>query len=110
MTISCGLWCVAPSRSLRLFWRASAVRNWLLVHLMGILGFGGVLLYGLGASAQGHPPKDTSWALYMTFFILSGNSLGLLTHEWRGCTRRTYVELSGGIAMLLAAIGCLANS
>ncbi len=105
-----GFYCALRSRSLRNFLRPHAARNWTLVNLMGVLGFGAVLLYGLGASVRGHPPKNVAWAIYMTSFILSGNSIGLVTREWTNSSRRTHLELFVGIALLLAAIGFLARA
>jgi L-rhamnose-H+ transport protein len=109
VAISYGVYCALRSRSLRDFFGPHAVRNWTLVHTMGILGFGAALLYGLGASIRGHPPQSVAWAVYMASFILSGNSIGLATREWKGCSHRTHFDLFAGILLLLCAIGFLAN-
>ncbi|MGD0126102.1 MAG: L-rhamnose/proton symporter RhaT [Terriglobia bacterium] len=103
-----GLWCAWRSSSARSFIDAHPRRNWLLAALMGVLGFGVLLLYGWGSTAQGHPPKNVSWAVYMTCFILAGNAFGLLTREWKHCSRGTYAQLTAGIALLLGAIVSLA--
>jgi L-rhamnose-H+ transport protein len=103
-----GFWCASRSGSLRCFYQSHPGRNWFLVGLMGVLGFGGLLLYGLGSTAAGHPPRNVSWAVYMTVYILAGNSIGLLTREWEHCSRRTYAQLAAGIALLLGAIVSLA--
>lgn len=108
--ISYGILCALEAGSLSSFHRKHPVWNWTLVNLMGVLGFGGILLYGLGASGRGHPPENVAWATYMASFILSGNGIGLLTNEWKNCERRTHIQLFFGIAMLLGAIGTLAIS
>jgi L-rhamnose-H+ transport protein len=105
-----GLWCALRSASVRRFYQSYPLRNWLLVSLMGILGFGVLLLYGLGSTARGHPPRNVSWAVYMTIYILAGNAIGLLTREWEHCSLRTYMQLAVGIAFLLGAIVSLALS
>lgn len=105
-----GFYCALRSRSLKNFWRPHAARNWMLVNVMGLLGFGAVLLYGLGASVRGHPTKNAAWAIYMTSFILSGNGIGLVTREWTNSSRRTHLELLAGIVLLLMAIGFLARA
>jgi L-rhamnose-H+ transport protein len=110
VAVSYGFYCALRSRSLRDFFGPHAVRNWTLVHTMGILGFGAVLLYGLGASVQGHPPKNVAWAVYMASFVLSGNSIGLATREWKDCSHRTHLDLFAGILLLLCAIAFLANA
>lgn len=105
-----GLYYVIRGHTLGLFWQLGAGRNWLIVHAMGILGFGGVLLYGQGASGAGHPAKNVAWALYMTFFILSGTCLGFAIAEWRGCSRTTHAWLLGGVLLLVVAVLSLAAS
>jgi len=103
-----GFWCAWRTSSARSFLDSHPGRNWLLVTLMGVLGFGVLLLYGWGSTARGHPPKNVSWAVYMTVYILAGNAIGLLTREWKNCSRATYAELTAGIALLLGAIVSLA--
>lgn len=105
-----GIWCAVRSSSLRFFYQTHPFRNWMLVCLMGALGFGVLLLYGLGSTANGHPPKNVSWAVYMTVYILAGNGIGLLTREWERCSRVTYAQLAAGIFLLLGAIASLALS
>ncbi len=110
VSIAFGFFCAYRSASLAGLYRSFPLRNWGLVTVMGVLGFGVLLLYGLGASAEGHPSKNVAWAIYMTSYILSGNSLGVITREWKDCSRHTHVELAAGIILLLGAIGSLAVS
>ncbi len=110
VSIAFGLYCAHRSASLAGLYQAFPLRNWLLVTVMGVLGFGVLLLYGLGASAEGHPSKNVAWAVYMTSYILFGNCFGLMTREWKDCSLRTYAELLAGITLLLGAIGSLAVS
>ncbi len=105
-----GFWCARRSASVRFLYQSHPLRNWLLATLMGVLGFGGLLLYGLGSTASGHPPRNVSWAVYMTVYILAGNAIGLLTREWERCSPQTYLQLAAGTALLLGAIGSLAVS
>jgi L-rhamnose-H+ transport protein len=105
-----GFWCARRSASAHCFYQSHPLWNWFLVCLMGVLGFGVLLLYGLGSTASGHPPKNVSWAVYMTVYILAGNGIGLLTREWEHCSPGTYVQLAAGIALLLGAVASLAVS
>lgn len=88
-------------------WRQSPARNWALIGLMGLFGFGGVLLYGWGATA-GRLPLAQAWGVYMAAFILAGNAFGLGGREWQGCSPATYRWLGTGVAALLIAILMLA--
>jgi L-rhamnose-H+ transport protein len=110
VALAFGFWCVERSGSFHCFYQSNPLRNWSLVSVMGALGFGVLLLYGLGSTASGHPPKNVSWAVYMTVFILGGNGIGLLTREWEHCSSGTYAQLAAGIALLLGAIASLAVS
>jgi L-rhamnose-H+ transport protein len=110
VTMAYGLWCSLRSDSLPAFWRATPGWNWMLVSAMGILGFGGIALYGIGATAHRHLPENVAWGIYMSSFILSGNLLGVLAKEWRGCSRRTYLMFGGGVTFLLGAILTLARA
>lgn len=108
VALTYGLGCGARTHSIPLFWQKFSARNWLLTAGMGAFGFGGMLLYGLGATGQHHPSKGVAWAIYMCAFILMGNALGVFTGEWRNCTRRTHLVLGGGIGALLGAVVFLA--
>lgn len=110
VSISYGLVCAFRAGTLTKFHRERPIRNWALVNLMGVLGFGGMLLYGLGATGRGHPPANVAWATFMASYILSGNAIGLMLNEWKNCRRRTHVELFFGVVLLLGAIGALAAS
>ncbi len=109
IALAYGMGCGLRFHSIPFFWRKFAARNWLLTAGMGILGFGGMLLYGLGASGRHHPSKGVAWGLYMCAFILMGNALGFFTGEWQNCSRRTRVLLGGGIGALLGAVVSLAS-
>ncbi len=105
-----GFWCARRSASVRDLYQSHPWRNWSLATLMGALGFGVLLLYGLGSTASGHPPRNVSWAVYMAVYILAGNGIGLLTREWKDGSAGTYAQLATGIGLLLGAIGALAVS
>jgi len=110
VSIPYGLVCAFRAGSLSKFHREWPIWNWALVNLMGILGFGGMLLYGFGASGRCHPPENVAWAAFMASYILSGNVLGLMSNEWKNCRRHTHVLLLLGVVLLLGAIGLLAAS
>lgn len=109
VALAYGLGCGVRSHSIPFFWEKHSARNWILTAGMSAFGFGGMLLYGLGATGQRHPSKGVAWAIYMCAFILMGNMLGFFTGEWRNCSPRTRVLLGGGIGALLGAVVSLAS-
>ena len=100
VAVPVGLACAVRSGSLGLFYGAGARRNWALALAMGLCGVGGVLLYGYGGSAPGHPSPNVSFGIYMTFFVLAGNAFGVAAGELRGRPRAV-------VAMWLASTGVL---
>lgn len=106
--LSYGLWAAHRSSSSKNLYQKYPWRNWLLALLMGALGFGGLLAYGFGTVAAGHPAPNVTWAAFMTSFILGGNLLGWANREWAKCSRGVLLRASAGAGLLLCAIGLLA--
>ncbi len=98
-----GLLCAARSRSLPLYYRGDAVRNWALALAMGFCGVAGVLLYGFGSSAAGHLPPNISFGVYMTFFVLGGNAFGVAAGELRGRSAAVWTTWFASACGLAAA-------
>ncbi len=79
---------------------ASLSANYLFSALGGITWYGQFLFYGMGATQMGRF-GFASWTLHMAFIILFGNMWGLVLHEWRGSSRRTYRFVFAGMALLI---------
>jgi L-rhamnose-H+ transport protein len=93
--------CAARSGSLALFVSGSAGRNWLLAIVMGVCAAGTAICYNLGSTASGHPAPNVSFAIFMTFLVLGGVVLGLITGEMRGSRRAAKIGMilsAGGLA------------
>ena len=99
----CGL-LLARNRSWGQFRVPGAGNHWTLGSLMGLLVFGGVLLYGLGSAALGALGTSAGWALSMSMMIIAANTAGFLTGEWAGAGPRAVKLMAAGGAILLAAI------
>lgn len=70
-------------------WSTLLTRNgnigaWLGSSFMGVLWFGAILLYGIGASIMGRGGTVYGWALIVAVSILTSNTWGALTGEWKG--------------------------
>jgi hypothetical protein len=82
---------------------------WLLAALMGLLWFGGIAAYGMGATELGSLGGAVGWPLFVATNIIVGNVWGALTGEWTGAGRRSYTYAFAGIAVLVIAIFVIAH-
>jgi len=56
--------------------------------------------YGMGETKIG-PYKFSSWTLHMASIIVFSTCWGILLHEWRGSSRRTFRLLTSGLVVLV---------
>jgi len=70
------------------FREGSLVANWLLSISMGLLWFGGTLIYGVGATSLGALGGVVGWPIFMTIDIIAALFWGAVTGEWKGASRR----------------------
>lgn len=103
VAISLGLACAVRSGTLGSFIGARPVRNWGLALVMGLCGTGGVLLYGVGSTAEGHAAPNVSFGIFMTLFVFAGNAMGWLTGELRGRSPAAASAFAISIAGLVCA-------
>jgi L-rhamnose-H+ transport protein len=96
--------------SVRFFSLKGTGRNWILGVLMGILWFGGLSLYGLGALHMGKLGTSLGWPLLMGTIILTSNVGGYIAGEWSGADRSIRSYLFSGMAIILLALGVLATA
>ena len=93
----------------RKFALSSTGYYWLLAVAMGLLWAGGIVVYGLGASMQGHYGPVFAFPVMLIVSILTGNLTGVLLGEWRGVTGRAKRTMGFGVVIMFAAIivlGC----
>lgn len=76
---------------------------------MGLVWFGGIAAYGMGAAALGRLGGMLGWPLFVATNIIVANFWGALTGEWAGASRRSYNYSVAGIAALLIAIFVIAQ-
>lgn len=76
----------------------------LLSALMGVLFFGGFLLYGQGATHLGALGPVVGWPVFQATTIMVSTAVGAALGEWRGADKR-FVSLNiFGLAILICAI------
>ncbi len=85
---------------------APASRGWYWVGacIMGVLWFGGVSIYGIGASTMGRLGGVLGWPVFMSMVIVTANVWGSVSGEWAGASTKARRTSWLGIAILVAAI------
>lgn len=80
---------------------------WQLGVSMGLLWFGGIVLYGMGAASLGTLGGIVGWPIFMTIDILAALFWGAISGEWKGASRRALAYNWAGVALLLVAIAII---
>ncbi len=102
------LYLLARNRSGSL-WSQHTASNLFWSSLMGLLCYGSFLTYGSGASYLGRLGGIVGWPLFMSMSLITSNSLGALTGEWRGAPAKALRFSVAGIAALIVAIVIIAS-
>ena len=79
---------------------ASLTTNYVFCALAGILGFSEFMFYTMGTTQMGDY-DFASWTIHLALVIFFSNMWGLVTHEWKGCSLRTFLLLFMGLGLLL---------
>jgi L-rhamnose-H+ transport protein len=77
---------------------------WLGAIIMGILWFGGISIYGMGASTMGPLGGVLGWPVFMSMVIVTANIHGVLSGEWAGTSAKARGLSWLGIGILIVAI------
>jgi len=87
------------------FYRKGKLPSYLLLgSSMGLLWFGGVVLYGVGAASLGPLGSIVGWPVFMALDILAGLFWGAISGEWKGASLKTHAYCWAGVGILLVAI------
>ena len=78
--------------------------TWLFGGLMGLVWYGGVVAYGMGAASLGKLGSILGWPVFMTVCIIAGIFWGLLSGEWKQASGRAKAYLWSGVGVLVLAI------
>lgn len=83
---------------------AAGPLSWTGAVLMGLLWFGGVSTYGMGAAGMGRLGAIVGWPAFMSTVILTANLLGFLAGEWKHAGRKAKLLEWCAIAILILSI------
>jgi L-rhamnose-H+ transport protein len=84
------------------------LRNTALAAAMGVLWYGGVLMYGMAAARMGRLGPSVGFGLFVSGTILFANVLGYLIGEWRGAGRETVHGFLKGTLLIIAGVAVIA--
>jgi L-rhamnose-H+ transport protein len=93
---------------LAFFNRGNTAALWIRSSSMGVLWFGAILLYGIGASLMGDAGAVYGWALIIAVSILASNGWGAVTGEWRGTGVKPKVLMLASTVLLMLSLLLLA--
>lgn len=82
----------------------TSYKDWLGSVLMGLLWFGSVIFYGMGAVRMGGLGGIIGWPIYMAMIIVTAYVWGVVTGEWAKASRRSFAYACSGVSILLVAI------
>eukprot|EP01043_Picozoa_sp_COSAG02_P006604 COSAG02_NODE_190_length_30025_cov_22.989875_2_plen_219_part_00 len=58
--------------------------NWFYCLIMGLLWYGGNVIYGIGSNMLGELGDAVGWPVFIVSMVVTGNVSGMLTGEWEG--------------------------
>lgn len=86
------------------FMVAGSGRNLVLTFLMAAAHFLCIFFYGLGATALGKLGTSVAFAIFQSFAVILGISLGFFTGEWKGASGKSKGWLCTGLTILILGI------
>src|SRR5699024_9541153 len=78
------------------------IRNFLWSAFGGVLWCMQFFFYGLGHVKMG-TYQFASWVIHMSMLIFFSFIVGMMMKEWRGCSRKTYLNLIIALIILVSS-------
>jgi L-rhamnose-H+ transport protein len=99
---------LVKNRSWSAFMGSKSGSHWGIGALMGLLFFGALSLYGIGSVRLGAMGPVLGFPIFMSTIVLTGNTAGLVTGEWRGSPKGAFVYGFVGMLLLIVSIVIIA--
>jgi L-rhamnose-H+ transport protein len=94
----------AREKTLHKFSTNSSPRYWGIAVIMGVLWAGGIVVYGRGASLEGALGPVFGFPIMLIVSILTANTAGALSGEWRGQPSAAKTTMACGVGVMVLAI------
>jgi L-rhamnose-H+ transport protein len=95
------------NRSWAVFRQGNLCTYWPLAISMGLLWFGGIVFYGMGAATMGSLGSIVGWPIFMTLDIIVSLFWGAVSGEWKGASRHTLAYCWTGVVVLIMAMAVI---
>jgi L-rhamnose-H+ transport protein len=86
-----------------------SLHDFRLAVVMGVLWFLAMVPYGMGAYYLGRLGTSAGWGISIAASLVVANLLGFFTGEWKSAPAPARKLLFAGLAVLIAAMACLAK-
>lgn len=101
------LWCLLLNARNKTFGnytdkKTPLANNYLFAALAGTTWFFQFFFYGMGESKLGN--GASSWILHMAFIIMISTLWGIVLHEWRGVSRKTFATILCGVITIMISV------
>lgn len=82
--------------------------NFFITFCMGLMWFGGLVVYGIGTIVIGDLGTSVGWPMYMVAMVLSSNIGAIILGEWKNTEKTSRIRMGVGLGFLALAIVLLA--
>ncbi len=95
---------LSKNHSWSTFTAPGVASHWGIAVLMGLLFLGALSLYGIASVRLGAMGPVLGFPIFMSTIVLTGNTAGLLTGEWKGASKHSLVYWIFGMVLLILSI------
>jgi L-rhamnose-H+ transport protein len=96
---------LTKNRTWSLYLQPGTGSHWLIGFLMGGCQMGSLSLYGVAANMLGEMGAIMGFPVFLSMTVLTANTAGLLTGEWRGASRAAYrYGVAGMLALIISIV------